>query len=778
MNARTLKVARNALFALLVAAGLVMASVTYAFFQDFLDGQITTRLIVAVLLDFLLILGLSAIVFQQIPQRSARRASGVASPLRARLSAVFAVAALVPTAIVAGAGTLVFGVWLGEWLETEVQREMDAAYSAARSYYRQEQQEMADELTRLAGQMNAAYLENPEAEFGLRKDLQDIEDSLNLGLENVFVIDSDCAIIARGRNSYLFHFDPPPLGVLLAVDPEFGADPEIVRCDTTAEAGLWRNTNPYFVYEGELPGIVIYRISGNRELKGVARLESAHNRYLAATKPVSSQTLDLYDSIAARLGTSRETVRQLGNRIFVYSVGGLLGALLLLFVMVQFGIWYARRLSKPVAELASAAAKVGKGDFGVKLDIAGDDEIAELGRVFNKMVGEVQVQSSQLMEQSEQAQRRERTFLSVLSNVTPGVIGLDGRQVIVFMNRSAAAILAVDESRYNAGGGNYESVALGSVFPEVKELLAQLETTDDEVAQRQLLIERKGRNEELLVRCATRTDSAGMIEGFVVALDDITELVAAQRKAAWSEVAQRVAHEVKNPIMPIEMSVYQLDKRIGPLLDPEGRKSLRKYTRMISSNMQGLARITDEFSKFARMPDPDLSHCDLAALIDQAIDLELASGSGAEISAEIDERPLHARIDRHMILQVFTNLLKNAREAIAERRAAIGEEHKFAGRIVVSASRAGGELVASVMDNGCGFPEEKNDLLKPFMTKREGGTGLGLSNALRAVQNHGGRLELDDAPAFDGTGHRGAMVRVALPAAQDEPDGAGYAERE
>ncbi len=777
MNARTLKVARNVLFALLVVASLVMAGVTYAFVQDFLDGQITTRLIVAVLLDFLLILGLSAIFFQQILQRSARRASGVASPLRARLSAVFAVAALVPTAIVAGAGTLVFGVWLGEWLETEVQREMDAAYSAARSYYRQEQLEMADELTRLAGQLNAAYLENPEAEFGLRKDLQDIEDSLNPGLENVFVIDSDCAIIARGRNAYLFHFDPPPLGVLLAIDPEFGADPEIVRCDTTAEAGLWRNTNPYFVYDGELPGIVIYRISGNRELKGVAKLESAHNRYLAATKPVSSQTLDLYDSIAARLGTSRETVRQLGSRIFVYSAGGLAGALLLLFVMVQFGIWYARRLSMPVAELASAAAKVGKGDFRVKLDIAGEDEIAELGLVFNKMVGELQVQSSQLMEQSDQAQRRERTFLSVLSNVTPGVIGLDGRQVIVFMNRSAAAILAVDESRYNSGGSNYESVALGSVFPEVKELLAQLETTDDEVAQRQLLIEREGRNEDLLVRCATRRDSAGKVEGFVVALDDITELVAAQRKAAWSEVAQRIAHEVKNPIMPIEMSVYQLEKKIGPLLDQEGRENLRSYTRMITSNMQGLARITDEFSKFARMPDPDLDHCDLAALIDQAVDLELASGSGTEISAEIEERPLSARIDRHMILQVLTNLLKNAREAIAERRAASGER-EFAGRIVVRASRAGGELAVSVMDNGCGFPEEKKDLLKPFITKRKGGTGLGLSNALSAVQNHGGRLELDDAPAFDGTGHRGAMVRVALPAAQDEPDGAGYAERE
>lgn len=777
MNARTLKVMRNALFALLVVAGLVMASVTYAFYQDFLDGQITTRLIIAVLLDFLLILGLSAIFFQQIPQRSARRAAGVASPLRARLSAVFAVAALVPTVGVAGAGTLVFGVWVGEWLEIEVQREMDAAYGAARSYYRQEQQEMADALTRLAGQLNAAYLENPEAEFGLRKDLQDIQDSLNPDLENVFVIDSDCAIVARGRNSYLFNFDPPPLGVLLAIDPEFGADPEIVRCDTTAEAGLWRNTSPYFVYSGELPEIVIYRVSGNRELRGVAKLESAHNRYLAATKPVSSQTLDLYDSIAERLGTSRETVRQLGNRIFVYSAGGLVGALLLLFVMVQFGIWYAGRLSKPVAELASAAAKVGKGDFEVKLDIAGDDEIAELGRVFNKMVGELQVQSSQLIEQSDQAQRRERTFLSVLSNVTPGVIGLDGRQVVVFMNRSAAAILAVDESRYNSGDSNYESVALGSVFPEVEELLGQLEKTDTEVEQRQLLIEREGRNEDLLVRCATRRDSSGRIEGFVVALDDITELVTAQRKATWSEVAQRVAHEVKNPIMPIEMSVYQLEKRIGPLLEPEGRKSFRKYTRMILDNMQGLARITDEFSKFARMPDPDLSHCDLAALIEQAIDLERASGSGTEISAEIEERPLHARIDHHMILQVLTNLLKNAREAIAERRATLGEQ-EFAGRIVVRASRAGSELAVSVMDNGCGFPEEKKNLLKPFMTKRKGGTGLGLSNALRAVQNHGGRLELEDAPAFDGTGHRGAMVRVALPAAQDEPDGAGYAKRE
>ena len=621
---------------------------------------------------------------------------------------------------------------------------------------------MKQDLAALAQSMNSEYLSNPEIDSGnLRKILQEKQNELKGEFEHVFVIKSDCSIAARGLNSYKFNYEQPPAGVM-----------EILAPATELEGTECRDKTPtreiVFTDEDDA-SVVIYRGENNLVFMGAAKIMNAHDRFIAASKPGNTAMLQLYDSIAAREGTSGDTVRKLGNRIFRYSVGALAGSLLLIFAMARFGIWYSARISQPVTELTAAAEKVGQGQLDQKLTIPGNDEIARLGTIFNKMIKQLSTQRTRLNEQNEQAQRRERTFRNVLSSVTPGVIGLDEDMTIMFMNRSASLILAIKEDRFNADSDQYERVKLGDVFPEIGDLIGKFENAGSDVVQERIVIERYGSTQQLLVRCATRRNISGTVEGYVVAVDDVTDQVSAERKAAWSEVAQRIAHEVKNPLTPISMSTYQIRDSIAPILDESDRAYLEAKVGMINSNVDRLARLTDEFRRFASMSEPIFRKEDISELIEQAVNSEKAYVPRTKFQTIFEKKPIFVDIDKHYVLQVVENLLKNAREAIAEKREALGQ-NAFTGQVRVEVSLGGNDVVVDVMDNGVGFPEEREKLLKPFYsTKSEGGResqrerGLGLSNVLQVIDGHRGQLELLDAPVFEGCDHQGALVRIVLP---------------
>jgi len=763
MTRQWLRRIRIATVAIFVIAGITMSFTTYAVLDDFEGGEITPRLILTILGDFLLILAFSAFLFQEFARRSAKaQAEGIASPLQVRLSGVFALGALLPTVIVASTGTLTFGIGLGDWLANEVRVELNEATEAVDSYYSGELDRMKRDLAALARSMNAEYLSNPEIDSGnLRKILQEKQNELKGEFEHVFVIKSNCSIAARGLNSYKFNYEQPPVGVM-----------EILAPATEFEGTECRNRKPtseiVFAAE-EDASVVIYRSDNNLVFMGAAKIMNAHDRFIAASKPGNTAMLKLYDSIAAREGTAGDTVRKLGNRIFRYSVGALAGSLLLIFAMVRFGIWYSARISKPVTELTAAAENVGQGQLDQKLAIPGNDEIARLGTIFNKMIKQLSTQRTRLNEQNDQAQQRERTFRSVLSSVTPGVIGLDEDMTIMFMNRSASLILAIKEDRFNADSDQYEKVKLGDVFPEIGDLIGKFENADSDVVQERIVIERYGSTQQLLVRCATRRNISGTVEGFVVAVDDVTDQVSAERKAAWSEVAQRIAHEVKNPLTPISVSTYHIRDSIAPILDESDRNYLEAKVGVINSNVDRLARLTDEFRRFASMSEPIFRTEDISELIEQAIFSERTYSPRTNFQTKFDQKPIFVDIDKHYVLQVVENLLKNAREAIAEKREALGQ-NAFTGQVRVEVSCSSNGVVVDVMDNGVGFPEKRDKLLQPFFsTKSEGGRerqrerGLGLSNVLQVIDGHRGQLELLDAPVFEGYDHQGALVRIVLP---------------
>jgi two-component system nitrogen regulation sensor histidine kinase NtrY len=327
---------------------------------------------------------------------------------------------------------------------------------------------------------------------------------------------------------------------------------------------------------------------------------------------------------------------------------------------------------------------------------------------------------------------------------------VDEQGAVSILNRSAEKLIGYTEP---------EALdrPLTEVFPELADFMAAARTGAR--TQDQITINRNGRERNLSVRM-TSEQSGETDHGFVVTLDDITELVAAQRTSAWADVARRIAHEIKNPLTPIQLSAERIRRKYGSMIGPD-RTVFDQCTDTIIRQVDDIRRMVDEFSRFARMPKPVIAAEDVADTVRQAVFLMRVGNAEIDIDADIAEDPMPAKFDRRLISQALTNLIKNAAEAIA----AVPPADLGKGSIRVFAAREDGDIVIDVIDNGIGLPKEnRSRLLEPYVTTREKGTGLGLAIVGRIVEDHGGSIELRDA-ADKIAGQRGAWVRVRLAAA-------------
>jgi two-component system, NtrC family, nitrogen regulation sensor histidine kinase NtrY len=374
------------------------------------------------------------------------------------------------------------------------------------------------------------------------------------------------------------------------------------------------------------------------------------------------------------------------------------------------------------------------------------------------MTRQVKGQRDALIAANADTERRRRLFDSVLSGVTAGVIGLDGSGRIEMLNAAAAALLDLD--REAAAG-----FALPEAVPEFADLLHRLDGRKGGVAQAEVRLRRKGAERDLLVRVATRQADDGHVEGYVVSFDDVTDLVVAQRMAAWGDVARRIAHEVKNPLTPIQLSAERLRRKFGPMVGEE-RAALEQYADVIVRQTNDLRRIVDEFSKFARMPAPERRTLDLGKLVTEAVVLQESARPDIRYRVALPEAAVLAHLDGTMINQAFTNLLKNAAEAIDERLAA--KPASAPGEIRVQLAAEPDQLVIDIQDNGIGLPDQPSRLFEPYVTHRAKGTGLGLPIVKKIIEEHDGTLELIPAPIFDGSERAGAWARIVLPRALPE----------
>ncbi len=423
-------------------------------------------------------------------------------------------------------------------------------------------------------------------------------------------------------------------------------------------------------------------------------------------------------------------------------------ALTVLMSAVVIGLNFSNRLVAPIRRLMSAANLVSTGDLHVQVPvIKSEGDLANLGETFNKMTQELRTQRDELVNASNMIDSRRRFIEAVLLSASAGIIGIDNNGIIGILNRSAEKLIGLVETE----ALNHP---LSEVVPELNELMENAKSGSHRLLQGEIEINRAGIARNLSVR-VTAEQSGQAQEGYIITLDDITELVSAQRTSAWADVARRIAHEIKNPLTPIQLSAERIRRKFGKTI-VEDRAVFDQCTDTIVRQVDDIRRMVDEFSKFARMPKPVIEGEDVADTVRQAVFLMRVGHPDIDIEANIRQDPMRAHFDRRLISQALTNIIKNATEAIG----AVPPEELGKGRIDVTAAQEDDDIIIDVIDNGVGLPKESRArLLEPYVTTREKGTGLGLAIVGRVLEDHGGKIELNDASNIR-PGQRGAWVRL------------------
>ncbi|WP_238366212.1 sensor histidine kinase NtrY-like [Mesobacterium pallidum] len=713
----------------LVILGPVLVLATFLVLGPLDQAVDTFGLRLILLADLVYVLLVAALVLQRVARMvSARRQRSAGSRLHLRLTGVFTIMALIPTVSVAVFATLTVNIGLEGWFSDRVRGVVGASLAAAEAYEEEHRADLRTDARALANYLNAQrrfslFLTDAD----LRVLLGQGQSQIQRGLREAYIIDGTGEIRARGERSYLFDFEQPSQGQIRDADAE---------------------------------GLIVIEDWDNNEFRALMPLTGYVDRYLYVSRNVDGAILNLLDDTQQTAQLYQQLERERGRVLFEFGLLYLGFAVILILAAIWLALWFAERLSRPVGRLAGAAQQVGSGDLDVTVaEEDGDDEISQLSRIFNQMTGQLKKQRDELLETTRQIERRRRLFDSVLSSVTSGVVGLDEEGRVTFVNRSAERLLDWQEDR--------ASMPLSVAVPEFGPLFERLRESAHEVTQEELKVTRSGRPESLLVRVSTRRREDGSLEGYVVAFDDVTDLVTAQRMAAWGDVARRIAHEIKNPLTPIQLSAERIRRKFGPKL-PDDYEKLEQMTEVIVRQTGDLRRIVDEFSKFARMPEPDRRAEDVANLLRNAVLLQEAGQPLVAFDTEITDRALPAQLDATMISQAFTNILKNAGEAIETYVEKTGNvDH--ARRIRVTCEADGPDALVRVTDNGIGLPEDRARLFEPYVTTRDKGTGLGLPIVKKIIEEHGGTLALLDADPFEPGAHQGAMAEIRLPLTQPAP---------
>ena len=704
----------------LVLAGPVFAGGTAWVLTEAGRGRVSPEVVRAVLLaDLVYLLAIVALIVWTIAKAvSARRRRSAGSKLHLRLAGLFTLVALAPTVCVAVFATLTVNFGMEAWFSNRVGTVVRNALQTAEAYEREHKGTIRGDALAMANDLNRSASVGMD---GGRLGQLLRQQQLLRELPEAYILDGDGEIVARGEWSYLFTLERPT--------------PEQVAA---ARGG----------------DVVVIDDEANNELRALVHLNGLLDRFLYVTRRIDGDVLLLLDE-------TRDTVRlyeQLEDErhrvLFDFALLYLGFAALVIVAAVLLGLWFAERLSKPIGRLAAAAERVGEGHFEQRVkEERGDDEVALLSKMFNVMTAKVKSQRDALLDAADETERRRRFMETVLSGVSAGVIGLDGAARVDLLNSAAAAMLGLEARA--AEGRPLEAVA-----PPLGPLLARARGSAQSAAQDQIRLLVRGREREFLVRLTPK--GAGPSEGWVLTLDDMTELVAAQRMAAWGDVARRIAHEIKNPLTPIQLSAERLKRKCAKMPDEE-QAMLGQYADVIMRQAGDIRRMVDEFSKFARMPEPETREENLAELVRSAVLLQRDVDDRITWRLELPESPPAALVDRGLLSQALTNLLKNAAEAV-EARLETRPEPPGEVRVALRASPAGVEI--EIADNGVGLPEAGRDrLTEPYVTTRAKGTGLGLAIVKKIAEEHGGALTLDDAPPFAEGAPQGARIRIALPAA-------------
>jgi two-component system, NtrC family, nitrogen regulation sensor histidine kinase NtrY len=664
------------------------------------------NLVIAFLyLNLTLMLVLGALVAYRLVRLWSRRRQGLAgAQLHTRLVLLFSVVAVIPTIVVAIFSVLLFDFGIRSWFSERIGTAVDASQLVAESYLEEHRQNIRGDALAMANDLNrdASILNNRPKQ--LMKVIRAQASIRNL--TEVVLFEGSGKVLARTGLSLTFDFEPFP------------------------EAAFQR------ARAGEVATIT----SEVDRIRAIVRLDNFVDTYLYVGRFVDAEILAYIDTTKRAAAQYKDLEGKRFDIQITFALIFSIMALLLLFAAVWVGLNLATRLANPIGELMLASKRISNGDLTAR--VSAESELGELdmlGKAFNNMTHQLQGQREDLIAAHREEDSRRRFTEAVLSGVSAGVIGLDKTEIITLPNRSAAALLGLDT--------NYmRNKALTDVVPEMSSLLDMAKLSKKvEVSyfnQVEALIELvRGDKRITLLTRITAEVSEKDINGFVVTFDDITELQSAQRVAAWGDVARRIAHEIKNPLTPIQLAAERLKRKYLPLINDEANL-FESLTDTIVRQVEDIGGMVDEFSSFARMPRAVMKRVDLVGLVKEQMSLQKVAHSNIDFSLILDKNVVFVQCDSRQIRQAVTNLIQNSIDSIETRTEDLQSENGKI-KIVLSVEDRFGNIIIS--DNGRGLPkEDRHRLIEPYVTTREKGTGLGLAIVAKIIEDHRGVFKIRD----------------------------------
>ena len=698
-----------------IGLALVSAFLTFVVLTGLTRIEPTREVAVSFMLmngaTILVLVGIIAREVWQIMQ--ARRRGRAAARLHVQIVSLFSIMAVLPAVLVAIVANLTIERGLDRLFSGPTREVIQNSLIIARAYMQEHAQLIRGDIIGMAADIGRARPLYDQDRQSFREFLTASAASRNL--PGAMLIDKDRHILESAETGIPLAFAAPP--------PDFLSN----------------------VNENE-PEIAVLPEENN--VAALIRLRAFQDTFLYVARQLDPHVVDQLKQTEASVAEYAEIeARRLGVQVNFALIFAVI-ALTILMASILLGLNFANSLVTPIRRLMGAAHLVSTGDLHVQVPVKrSEGDLAQLGETFNKMTQELRTQRDELVNASDLIDSRRRFIEAVLSSASAGIIGVDASGSVGILNRSAEKLIGHAES---------ETLdhPLSDVLPELDEMMKSARESTQRLVQGQITINRDGHERNLSVR-VTAEQTSQTRDSYIITLDDITELVSAQRTSAWADVARRIAHEIKNPLTPIQLSAERIRRKFGKSI-VEDKAVFEQCTDTIVRQVDDIRRMVDEFSRFARMPKPVIEGEDVADTVRQAVFLMRVGHPEVEIEAEIKEEPLQANFDRRLISQALTNIIKNATEAIE----AVPVEELGRGRIDVTAGRENDDIVIDVVDNGVGLPKvSRARLLEPYVTTREKGTGLGLAIVGRVLQDHGGRIELHDASEMR-PGARGAWMRL------------------
>ena len=677
-------------------------------------------------LDAVLLLLLGAVISYRLVRLWQERRKGLAgSALHVRLVVLFGLVAVTSPVLVAVFSAVFLHVGLQSWFSERVQTSLERSHVVARAYLHEHRQNIRAGVLAIANDLNR---EAPTLMRNRRLLTQVLSAQASIrSMSEALIVDGGGRVIARSAFSLSLEFD-------------------LVSQDVVDKAR-----------KGE---VVVLTSEQDDRVRAVVRLDRFVDAYLLVGRFVDSRVLEHIQRVESAVSQYQNMERQREGFQLTFVMMYVLVALLLVLAAMWMGLTLADQLVSPIRGLISAAERIRKGDLSARVpDIGRPGELAVLSRAFNRMTSQIESQQQGLIEANRELDERRRFTETVLSGVSAGVIGLDSSSRIHLPNRSASELLGIDLA--GAIGRR-----LGAEVPEMAGLVTKVMTPPHRPQRAEVRLERDGRLRTLLVRMAAER-LGGDTAGYVVTFDDVTELLAAQRQAAWADVARRIAHEIKNPLTPIQLAAERLKRKYMKEVttDPD---AFVTCTDTIVRQVEEIGRMVDEFSSFARMPQPSIKDENFSDICRQTLFLERNRHPDIRFELDLTGADVFVRCDNRQVSRALTNVLKNGAEAVLARgdgsaaATPIGEVQLI---LRESDEEAGRHVTVTIEDNGAGLPAEDQDrLTEPYVTTRPKGTGLGLAIVKKIVEDHDGDLQLANRP------EGGARVVLRFPQRQRAGD--------